>query len=121
MIPPVPFFFLKRKIYYALRTGGLANVDEYGNETGERTPTYGKEIALMCSVSAATGQEAVQAFGSFSGYSRTMFVADNNCPIEEDSILWFGVEPNQPHNYIVVRKADSKNGILYALQEVTIT
>ena len=111
----------KRKIYYALRTGDLANVDEYGNETGERTPTYGEKIALMCSVSAATGQEAVQAFGSFSGYSRTMFVADNSCPIEEDSILWFGVEPNQPHNYIVVRKADSKNGILYALQEVTIT
>jgi hypothetical protein len=50
-----------------------------------------------------------------------MFVADNRCPIEEDSILWFGVEPNQPHNYIVVRKADSKNGILYALQEVTVT
>ena len=111
----------KRLIYYALRTGDLADVDEYGNETGERTPTYGERIALSVNISAATGQEAVQAFGSFTGYSRTMCVADNTCPIEEDSILWFGVEPDQPHNYIVVRKADSKNGILYALQEVTIT
>jgi hypothetical protein len=50
-----------------------------------------------------------------------MSVADTFCPIEEDSIIWFGIEPTKPHNYIVVRKADSKNGILYALQEVTIT
>ena len=111
----------KRQIYYALRTGDTANVDEYGNETGERTPTYGERIALWCHISATTGQETVQAFGSFTGYSRTMYVADNLCPIEEDSIIWFGIEPTAPHNYIVVRKADSKNGILYALQEVTVT
>ena len=111
----------KRKIYYALRTGDKTNVDDYGNETGERTPTYGEQIALRVNISAATGEEAVQAFGSFTGYTRTMFVADNLCPIDEDSILWFGVEPDAPNNYLVVRKADSKNGILYALQEVTIT
>ena len=111
----------RRKIYYAVRIGDKANLDEYGNETGESTPTYGEEIALMSNVSAATGQEAVEAFGSFSGYSRTMYVADNACPIEEDSVVWFGVEPPEPYNYIVVRKADSKNGILYALQEVTVT
>lgn len=71
----------KRTIYYALRTGDKANVDEYGNETGERTPTYGEKTALRVNISAATGQEAVQAFGSFTGYSRTMYVADNSCPI----------------------------------------
>lgn len=111
----------KRLIYYALRTGEKADVDEYGNETGESTPTYGEKQALMCNVSAATGTEAVQAFGSFTGYNRTMVIADNSCPIEEDSIVWFGIEPTDRYNYIVVRKADSKNGILYALQEVTIS
>ncbi len=111
----------RRPIYYALRTGEKVNVDEYGNETGERTPTYGDPIALCCNVSAASGQEAVQAFGSFTGYSRTMCVADTTCPIDEESVLWFGVSPPQPQNYIVVRKADSKNGVLYALQEVTVS
>ena len=111
----------KRAIYYALCTGETANVDEYGNETGESTPTYGETMALRVNVSAASGEEAVQAFGSFTGYTRTMCVADNNCPIEEDSIIWFGIEPTEPYNYMVVRKADSKNGILYALQEVTVT
>ena len=111
----------RRQIFYALYIDDEPIIDEYGNETGERTPTYGIEIALECNISAATGQEAVQAFGSFTGYSRTMFVADSRCPIGEDSIIWFGVKPPASHNYIVVRKADSKNGILYALQEVTVT
>jgi hypothetical protein len=35
--------------------------------------------------------------------------------------VWFGVSPTEPHKYVVIRKADSKNGILYALQEVTVT
>lgn len=111
----------KRQIYYALRTGEVANIDEYGNETGELTPAYEAATPLLCSVSAASGEDAVQAFGSFTGYSRTMFVANNDCPIDENTIVWFGVSPTEPHNYIVTRKADSKNGILYALQEVTVS
>lgn len=111
----------QREIHYALHLGETANVDEYGNETGESSPSYGEPVAASFNVSAATGEEAVQAFGSFTGYSRTMCVADTACPIDEKSIIWFGVSPTEPHNYIVVRKADSKNGILYALQEVTVT
>lgn len=111
----------RRTIYYALRIGENANVDEYGNETGESTATYGDAVKVGCNISAATGEEAVQAFGSFTGYSRTMCVSDPDCPIDEDTVIWFGVEPDAPYNYIVVRKADSKNGVLYALQEVTVT
>lgn len=111
----------RRSIYYALRTGETENVDEYGNKTGETTPTYGDAVKMGCNVSAATGEEAVQAFGSFTGYSRTVCVSDTNCPMDENSVVWFGEEPPKPYNYIVVRKADSKNGVLYALQEVTVT
>jgi hypothetical protein len=110
----------KRLIHYALRDGEDANIDDYGNETGEVTPVYGASTPLLCNVSAASGQEAVEAFGSFTGYSRTMFVSDVNCPIDENTIIWFGIETTEPYNYIVTRKADSKNGILYALQEVTV-
>lgn len=110
----------KRLIHYALRTGETPNVDEYGNETSESTPTYSMPVALHCNVSAAQGEDAVQAFGSFTGYSRTISVADVNCPIAEDSIVWFGVPKTGPHNYIVVLKADSKNGVMYALREVTV-
>lgn len=111
----------KRLMYYALQVDEAIDLDEYGNETGETTPIYGESVAAKYNISAATGAEAVQAFGSFTEYSRTICVSDPNCPIDENSIVWFGVEPPQPHNYIVVRKADSKNGILYALREVAVT
>lgn len=112
----------KRTIYYALLTGEVDEaVDEYGNETGEPVPVYADAVELRCNVSAATGEDAVRAFGNFTNYSRTMCVADANCPIDENTIVWFGIDPSEPHNYIVTCKADSKNGILYALQEVTVT
>ena len=112
----------KRTIYYALFTGEVdESRDEYGNETGEPVPVYGDAVELRCNVSAATGVDTAQAFGNFTNYSRAMCVADPNCPIDEKTIIWFGVAPSEPHNYIVTRKADSKNGILYALREVTVT
>lgn len=110
----------KRSIYYALQIDEETDLDDYGNETGETTPVYGAPIELKCNISAATGTDAVEAFGSFTGYSRIICVSDPDCPIDEKSIVWFNIEPEEPHNYIVVRKADSKNGILYALQEVTV-
>lgn len=110
----------KRLIHYALRTGEVENIDEYGNETGETTPVFDEPVELRCNVSAAVGADAVEAFGNLTSYSRTICVSDPNCPINEDTIVWFGVEPPEPHNYIVVRKADSKNGIMYALLEVTV-
>lgn len=111
----------RRQIHYANRVSETPLYDEYGNETGEVVPIYGATTALMCNVSAASGGEAIQAFGNFTGYSRALCVSDVNCPINEDSIVWFGVAPSKPHNYIVVRKADSKNGIMYALQEVSVS
>lgn len=111
----------KRRIYYALKVGENKVYDEYENETGEVSPVYGDQIEFHCNVSSAGGYESVEAFGSFTSYSRTMFVSDVGCPIAEDSIVWLGRNADEPHNYIVVRRADSKNGILYALQEVTVS
>lgn len=110
----------KRKIYYALYERDKPILDEYGNESGESEAIYGDAVELMANVSAASGEDMTQAFGNFTNYSRVLCVSDTSCPLDEQSIVWFGVEPNKPHNYIVTRKADSKNGILYALQEVSV-
>lgn len=111
----------KRPIHYALHKKDEPILDEYGNESGETEPIYGDARPLRCNVSAASGEDMAQAFGNFTNYSRVLCVADPACPLTERSIVWFGVSPDKPHNYIVTRKADSKNGILYALQEVTVT
>ena len=110
----------KRPIFYALYTGDEPILDEYGNETGERNPLYGEIQELRCNVSAASGEEAVQAFGSITNYTRVICVADNACPLAEQTLVWFGIAKTEPHNYIILRKADSLNGILYALQEVRV-
>lgn len=110
----------KRGLHYALYVGDQAIRDEYGNETGEYLPIYGNITPLMCNVSSASGEDAVQAFGSLTNYTRVLCVADPNCPIAERTTVWFGVDTKEPHNYVVVRKADSKNGVLYALQEVVV-
>lgn len=111
----------KRKIYYANRIGETAFVDEYGNESGETIPMYSAARELWCNISPSVGEEAVQAFGNLSGYSRTISVSDKKCDIDENSIIWFGSNPPNPHNHIVIRKADSKNGILYAVKEVSVS
>ena len=110
----------KRQLYYALYVGDEPIVDEYGNETGESQPIYGSAISYRGNISSASGEDAVQAFGSFTNYSRVLCVADVNCPITEQTVVWFGIATTEPYNYIVTRKADSKNGILYALQEVKV-
>lgn len=110
----------KRQIFYALYLNDEPILDEYGNETGENNPIYGDTKELRCNVSAAVGEEAVEAFGSLTNYTRAISVSDMTCPLAEQAIVWFGVDTTEPHNYIVVRKADSKNGILYALQEVKV-
>jgi hypothetical protein len=111
----------KRKLFYALHLEDIPIVDEYGNESGESESVFGETTELLANVSAASGEDVAQAFGNFTNYSRVLSVADNSCPLTERAIVWFGVDIEQPHNYIVTRKADSKNGILYALQEVTVT
>lgn len=111
----------KRSLYYALYERDEAILDEHGNESSETQPIYGDARELRANVSAASGEDMAQAFGNFTNYTRVLCVADPSCPLNERSIVWFGVEPDKPHNYVVTRKADSVNGILYALQEVSVT
>lgn len=108
-----------RDLYYATLLGSEAIKDEYGNDTLERKNTYGPPTLLRANVSANAGQEAVNVFGSLSGYSRTVSYNGDTCPLDEGSLVWFGADVNGPHNYIVVKVADSKNGYLIALREVT--
>ena len=110
----------KRTLHYALYIKDEPIIDEQGYETGESKPTYDEITELRCNISSASGEEAVEAFGSFTNYTRAVCVADNNCPLAENAVVWFGIPTSAPYNYIVTLKADSKNGIMYALQEVKV-
>ena len=109
-----------REIHYAVPQGTESIVDEYGNDTLEIRHIYADPVSLSVNVSANVGQEAVNTFGTLRGYSRTITYGGSNvCPLIEGTRVWFGVDTSGPHNYTVIKVADSKNGFLIALREVT--
>jgi hypothetical protein len=61
----------------------------------------------------------VNVFGALTGYSRMVSYSGDTCPLDEGTLVWFGVNVSGPHNYVVVKVADSKNGYLIALREVS--
>jgi hypothetical protein len=109
----------QRAIHYANVVGTQPILDEYGNDTLEVRTVYGPPTLLHCNISANMGQEAVEVFGSQTEYSRTISLAGNKCPLVEGSRIWFMASPEGQFNYTVARVADSKNGFLIALREVT--
>ena len=112
----------KRSLWYAVPVGSAPILDEYGNDTLEVEMEFSSPLPFQANVSASVGQEAIEVFGSQTEYSRTVSIAGSDCPLVEGCRVWFGIEPNEDgtnHNYTVARVADSKNGYLLALREVT--
>lgn len=108
-----------RSLYYAVPLETKRILDEWGNDTLEVQTTYSDPKQFSANVSANVGQDIVNIFGSITGYSRTISYTGNSCPLVEGCKIWFGVKPTDPHNYTVVKVADSKNGYLIALREVS--
>lgn len=112
----------KRDLWYALQVGSTPILDDYGNDTLEVEVAFSSPLRLQANVSANVGQEAIEVFGSQTEYSRTVSISGTECALTEGCRVWFGSEPNEQetnYNYTVARVADSKNGYLVALREVT--
>lgn len=111
----------KRTLYYALLTDVEHMKDEYGNYTGEVKGIFSDPILWKSNVSASVGEDAVQVFGNLSNYSRVISVCNKSCPIVEGSKIWFGITTDKPNNYEVKKVADSKNSLLIAISEVSVS
>lgn len=103
-----------RTMEYAVPQGTESILDEYGNDTLEVNTIYSERKTLRANISANVGQEAVNVFGSLTGYSRTVTYWGESCPLTEGTKVWFGSK-----EYTVIKVADSKNGFLIALREVS--
>lgn len=117
----------KQQIYYSLLNSVVEATDSSNYKTGELVKTYSEPVPFRINVSPARGNAEREGFGIDCVYSKTMTTADMDCPIEEDALLWVGITPSTstvsaiPHNYYVVRKAESLNDIVYAIREVTLS
>ena len=108
----------KQTIHYALYLG-VSDIYNGGYKTGEKTKSYATPVEFRCNVSPARGVADTDPFGIATDYDRTMVTCDMSCPIAEDTILWLGTSTSEPYNYKVVRRAESINGLLFAIKEVS--
>ena len=108
----------KQRIYYALRLGSTEVTDEYGNVTGEFVEMYSFPQPLKINIGTPKGNIELERFGLNDDYTRVLATTDMKCPLQEDSILWVGIETNKPYNYVVKKLIPSLNELLIGLQEV---
>ena len=112
----------KQPMWYALYLGKEEVIDEYGNHTGVFELQYSDPVYYPVNMSESRGVASVEAFGINADFDRTFVTTDMDCPIAEDSIIWFGADPQtEPHNYIVYRIANSLNSITYAIRGVDVS
>ena len=112
----------KQPMWYALLLGKTEIIDEYGNHTGVFELQYSDPVYYPVNMSESRGVASVEAFGINADFDRTFVTTDMDCPIAEDSIIWFGADPQtEPHNYIVYRIANSLNSITYAIRGVDVS
>ena len=125
----------KKPIWYANRISESYATDSNGLKTGEKKQTYGTPQEMRCSISISSGANnlgsqgmvTLNPYGLTTSYTHNAITEDMSCPLKEDGILWYGREPTVtvdgqtvavPHNYVVVRKAESLNHLIYYLREV---
>lgn len=112
----------KQPMWYALYEGKEEVIDEYGNHTGVFQLKYADPVYYPVNMSESRGTASVEAFGIEADFDRTFVTTDMECPIAEDSIIWFGANPQtEPYNYTVYRIANSLNSITYAIRGVDIS
>ena len=131
----------KQDIWYANPTGTTYTTDANGFKTGEKTISYGTPVKARMSMAISSGANnlgsqgiaTVEPYGLVTGYTHRAVTEDLNCPMGEESRVWFGILPVReetnngvttqvtvPHNFEVVRKARSLNHLIYYLKEVDV-
>lgn len=113
-----------RTIHYALYTGrGEAILDDDGYETGESAVNHGTPVALTCNVGAIEkGETWIAVFGVEDNYDRVIVTDKMDCPIDENSVLWVDVTPDNstPYDYTVWRVSKYLTHIAYAVKRVDV-
>ena len=123
----------KEFLWYANPTGEEYVTDTNGYKTGERKITYGAPVKVKMSMAISSGANnlgsqgmaELERFGIVTGYTHRAVTDDMSCPMNEESLVWYKIEPEKngnpvPHNFKIVRKAQSLNQLIFYLKEVDV-
>ena len=124
-------------IWYAQYQSQVELKDDDGNYTGEQVALYSTPSMMMANVSPTTGQSYAESFGYLKDYDRVLMTDWMECPIDENTVLWYDKEPedipdpdgnpgdtiksSEGFNYIVRRVAKSLNSIAIAISRVDVS
>ena len=140
----------KKDLWYANRVSASYVTDNNGLKTGEKTQTYGDPVKTRMSMAISSGANnlgsqgiaTLEPYGIVTGYTARAVTEDLNCPMNEESRIWYGILPTHtetrtitvngqtttqevevqnPYNYTVVRIAKSLNHLIYYLKEVDVS
>lgn len=122
----------KQDVWYS-NPGEKTPVLKDGLKTGEYTQTYTTPSKLRMSVAVSSGANnlgsqgmaELQKYGITTAYTHRLVTEDLNCPITEESLIWYRVVPGAyydsvPHNFKVVRRSVSLTHVTYYLKEVDV-
>ena len=128
----------KQYLWYANPSGEQYVTDANGFKTGEITITYSEPVKVKMSMAISSGANnlgsqgmvELERYGITTGYTHRAVTDDMNCPMAEESLVWYKIVPTEeidgevvthPHNFKVVRKAQSLNHLIYYLKEVDVS
>ena len=128
----------KKDLWYANRISASYVTDKNGMKTGEKEQTYAEPVKVRMSMAISSGANnlgsqgiaTLEPYGIVTGYTARAVTEDLSCPMEEQSRVWYGIEPTTeiegvtvpvPYNYTVVRKAKSLTHLIYYLKEVDVS
>lgn len=111
----------KQTLHYATYAGKTEIVDEWGNQTGEYEVTYSAPVAAKWNVGFVESDAEVQMFGISAQSTLRIVAPKQGFPLDESSIIWYGVEPTEPHNYVVAGIRPSLNELVFYARKVDMT
>lgn len=107
--------------YYANVSGKTALQDSQGNYTGEYEIAYTEPVAVKGNVSAAMGAVYESPAGLTAGYDKVIVCDQADLPIQDCSVCWIDVSPDQPYDYVVSRIRRSFNSVRIGIKRVDVS
>ena len=129
----------KQDIWFTNRINAPIMVENSrGLKTGEKEQQYTDPVKARMSMAISSGANNLGSQGMVTldpqgittAYTHKAITEDMTCTMDEESQVWYGIEPTKtingatvkvPHNFKVVRKAKSLNHLIFYLKEVDVS
>ena len=101
----------KECLWYANPTSVEYATDLNGYKTGERKITYSAPVKVKMSMAISSGANnlgsqgmaELERFGIFTGYTHRAVTDDMSCPMNEESLVWYKINPTSTVTNTVTR------------------